>query len=149
MTKLPALLALALGACTSSSGSTDISTAPLAGTVYGQPWTFKAASTDFFLSKDSDTFFVNLYSSAYTPCKSMDPQGAGLIVELPKMPGDYPMSLSRNLTFTDGHAGNKIATEGRIVVSTVTPTMITGGLHATFDGQNEVDGQFTVTVCTE
>ena len=149
MTKLSALLALALGACTTSSGSTDISTAPLTGMVYGQPWTLKAASTDFFLSKDSYTFFVNAYASAYTPCKNMDPQGPGLIVDLPKMPGDYPMSLARNLTFTDGHSGNKIATEGRIVVSTVTATTITGGLHATFDGQNEVDGQFTVTVCTE
>ena len=138
------LLALTLAACTSSS--TSIASGTLAGKVEGQSWTFVAGSTDAFLSQNQSDFFAVMYPTTYTACGA-EPTGPHLIVSVPKVAGDYDLDLSRNLTFTDGASDNKIATDGRIVVDTVTDTMVSGGLHGTFDDQNEVNGHFTLTVC--
>jgi hypothetical protein len=148
MTKLAALLALSLaaltGACTVTT-SQDIDPTTLSGMVSGQSWTFVTGSTDGFLSEGQDDFFAVLYPKAYTACGS-EPSGPHLIVSIPKTPGDYTMNLSRNMTFADG-SDNKIATDGRIVVDSVTSTHVTGGLHGTYDLDNEVSGQFDLTVC--
>ena len=116
------------------------------GSVEGQAWTFKAGQTSAFIT-DANNFFTDMYASPVTSCNGQPPAGPALIVSLPKQPGSYPMSLSRNMTFTDGMSDNKIATEGLIRIDTVTATTITGGLHGKFDAANEVDGTFTVTIC--
>ena len=152
MTKLASLLALPLtaalavftGACTVTT-SQDIDPTNLSGMVSGQQWSFVAGSTDGFLSEGQDDFFAVLYPKAYTACGS-EPSGPHLIVSIPKVAGDYSMNLSRNMTFVDG-SDNKIATDGRIVVDSVTSTHVTGGLHGTYDFDNEVNGQFDLTVC--
>lgn len=150
MTKLLALasfcfLSLAAGCGTSDGGSTTIDDGTLAGMVYGQPWTFQAGGTDAFLSEGDDNFFATFYAGAFT-CGGSEPTGPSLIVAVPKVPGDYPMSLMRNMTFVMG-SDNKIATDGRVVVDSVTATTVTGGLVGTFDDQNTVSGHFTLTVC--
>ena len=150
MTKLLALASFcflaSLAACgTSDSGSTTIDDGNLTGMVYGQPWTFQAGGTDAFLSEGDDNFFATFYSGAFT-CGGSEPSGPSLIVAVPKVPGDYPMSLMRNMTFVMG-SDNKVATDGRVVVDSVTATSVTGGLVGTFDDQNTVSGHFTLTVC--
>ncbi|MEP6861602.1 MAG: hypothetical protein ABJE66_13330 [Deltaproteobacteria bacterium] len=149
MTKLLALtlsclFTVAAGCGTSDSGSTTIDAGTLAGMVYGQPWTFQAGGTDAFLSANDDNFFATFYQGAFT-CGS-EPSGPSLIVAVPKVPGDYPMSLMRNMTFVMG-SDNKVAIDGRVVVDSVTATTVTGGLVGTFDDQNTVSGHFTLTVC--
>ncbi len=67
-----------------------------------------------------------------------------MIVSVPKVAGDYPMGLMRNISFVVG-SDNKAATDGRIVVTSVTPTTLTGGLVDTYDAPNNVNGQFTLT----
>ncbi|MEO8842563.1 MAG: hypothetical protein ABI591_15750 [Kofleriaceae bacterium] len=149
MTKLLGLAFLSAlcftGCTTDSGGDQTIDPTPLAGTVEGQPWTFTSGATDAFLSEGSDAFFANFYSVAYT-CNASNPSGPALIVGIPRVPGDYPMSLQRNMTFTSG-SDNKIAVDGLIHVDTVTATTITGGLVGTYDDQNTVSGQFTLTIC--
>jgi hypothetical protein len=149
MTKLLGLAfisALCFTGCTSDSGGGDqtIDPTPLAGTVEGTPWTFKTGATNAFLS-DANGFFADFYSVAYT-CNASEPSGPALIVSIPKAPGDYPMSLQRNMTFTNG-SDNKIAVDGLIHIDTVTATTVTGGLVGTYDDQNTVSGQFTLTIC--
>jgi hypothetical protein len=145
MLKLSApLLVLAIAGC-SVSANTTIDPGTLTGSVAGQTWTLKTGSTSAFLSEGQDTFFAELYDSQFTPCGS-PPNGAHLIVAIPKAVGDYPMSLSRNMTFYDGHT-NLIATDGRIVVDAVTTTHVTGGLVGTYDSNNEVSGHFDLTIC--
>jgi hypothetical protein len=148
MTKLICLASLLFAACgTSDSGSTTIDDGPLAGMVAGQPWTFTAGGTDAFLSDGDDNYFAELYAGAFT-CNSSTPTGASLIVAVPKVPGDYPMSLQRNMTFSNG-SDNKIAIDGRVVVESVTATTVTGGLVGTYDDQNQVSGHFTLTICAD
>jgi hypothetical protein len=147
MTK-PATLLLLLVGCTSSP-SMDIASGALAGDVAGKTWTFQAGHTDAFLSTGDDNFFAELYPAAYTPCTtSQPPSGPHLIVAVPKVAGDYPMSLMRNMTFVDGN-DNKVAIDGRVVVDSVTATKVTGGLVGTFDSDNEVSGHFELTICKE
>jgi hypothetical protein len=143
MSKLLALTALLLGACSSEAA---IDVGPLMGTVAGQPWTFLTGETDAFLSSTGDTFFASFYAGSFTACTGAAPSGPSLIVAVPKTPGDYPMSLQRNMTFVNG-SDNKIATDGRVVVDTVTTTTVTGGLVGTYDDANTVNGQFTLTIC--
>jgi hypothetical protein len=142
------LLVTTLAAVLATGCASDpaIDAAPLAGVVAGQPWTFQTGATDAFLSSTGDTFFAEFYATAYTACTGSTPTGPSLIVAVPMTPGDYPMSLQRNMTFVNG-SDNKIATDGRVVVDTVTATTVTGGLVGTYDDANSVNGQFTLTIC--
>ncbi len=58
------------------------------------------------------------------------------------------MSLARNMTFVVGD-DNKIAIDGTIVVDEVTATNIKGGIVATFDSSNTVNGRFDIPICAE
>jgi hypothetical protein len=142
------LLCTLLTACAADSGSADLKDTPLAGTVGGKTWTFVAGDTDAFLSKDEPDFFATLYPATFTACGFSQPAGDHLILSIPKTPGEYPMSLSRNMTFVVGD-DNKIAIDGTIVVDEVTATSIKGGLVGTFDSANTVNGRFEIPICAE
>ena len=141
-------LSLALGAC---GESYEISDQQLQGKVGGVAWTFAAGETDSFLS-DEEGFFAKLYASPGEPCAFSSPSGNRLLLNVPTAPGDYELSLSRSMTFvveeSDGPL-NLIATEGRLIVDEVTATSVTGGIYGRFDGDNVIDGNFTLTVCAE
>lgn len=150
MNQLSILSALALStsaACT--SGSPDIASTPLAGTVAGQTWTFQAGHTSAFLSDGEDDFFASLYPAAFTACGFSEPSGPHLIVSIPKTPGDYDLGTSLNMTFVSAESDNLVTFDGRIIVDSVTATNVKGGLFGSYDGDNEVNGQFDVTICTD
>src|ERR1051326_7627585 len=127
------LVLAAMTGCATDSSSTEIATTPLAGMVSGKPWTVAMGQTNAFLSSGQGDFFAELYPTAFTACGTSEPSGPHLIVAVPKAVGDYPMSLQRNMTFTDGDK-NLVAVDGRIVVTEVTATSVKGGLHGTYDG---------------
>ena len=151
MKNLICALSLSLVAAACGSDSFEISEQTLQGEVGGQPWTFVAGDTSAFLS-DEETFFAALYAEDFEACGFSQPSGNSLIISIPTAPGDYELSLQRNMTFvveTGSGPDNLIATEGRIVVDEVTATTVTGGIHARYDGDNEIDGTFTVEICPE
>ena len=112
-----------------------------------QRWTFVAGDTDAFLSKGEDDFFATMYPATFTACGFSEPAGDHLIFRS-EAPGEYPMSLSRNMTFVVGD-DNKIAIDGTIRVDEVTATSIKGGIVASFDSSNEVNGPFEIPICAE
>jgi hypothetical protein len=138
-----------VGCASDDGGSADLSDATMTGKVGGQAWTFAAGHTSAFLSEGDDDFFATLYPAAFTTCGFSEPGGNHLIVSIPKTPGEYPMSLSRNMTFVVGDSNNLIATKGTIFVDEVTATTVKGGLVATYDGQNEVNGHFEIAICPD
>jgi hypothetical protein len=147
MTKLTIpLVALLAGACTVSTNSSTIDPTTLSGSVDGQSWTFVSGYTDSFLSAGSDNYYAVLAPYSVTPCTSSSPTGPHLIVAVPKVQGDYTMNLSRNMTFVDSSI-NDIAIDGRVVVSTTSSTSLSGGLRGNYDAFNDVNGQFTLTIC--
>ena len=153
MTRISACLfapMLAIAACSSSASSVDIATTPLSGKVGGQPWTFQVGETNAFLSDGEDDFFASLYAQSYTACGFGEPsEQPHVLGAVPKVVGDYDLDLSRNFTFVDAAQNNLVATDGRIVIDSVTDTTVTGGLHTTYNGDNEVNGRFTLTICTD
>lgn len=141
------LLVLGLGAGCSVSTSEDVSPQNLSGYIDGQPWSFAAGEISAFLSDGQDNFFATLYPAAYTPCSSEPPPGSHLIVSIPKTPGTYDFNASRNMTFVDDSDDNLVSFDGKIIVDDVEPDQVSGGLASTYDGNNQVSGQFVLTVC--
>ena len=133
-----------------------VSSAPLSGTIAGQPWTFVAGQTDFFLSKDDDNFFATLFDKPFaSPCVELEPAGADhhLILSIPKAVGHYTLSLDLNQTFSyddaTGTPQNDIAISGVLDVTTLTATSLQGGVKMAYDANNSVDGQFVLGVCAQ
>ena len=143
---------LSFAGCATDDGddmsSAEISATPVAGKVGGQPWTYVAGHTDAFLSEGDDDFFATLFPAQFTTCGFSEPSGDHLILSIPKAVGDYPMSLSRNMTFVVGN-DNKIAIDGHIVVTEVTATQLKAGIAAKFDDQNTINGSFTIPICAD
>jgi hypothetical protein len=137
-------------------GGSTISSAPLSGTVGGQPWTFAAGQTDAFLSTNSDTFFANLFDvPVASPCVDLRPAGVvrSLILNIPKAVGHYAISLQLNQTFSyddgTGTTQNDVATSGALDVTSITDTTLKGGVKMAYGAPNSVDGQFEITICTQ
>lgn len=149
MTKL-ALLTTALlgfGACTIETGSdATIVDSNLSGVVAGQDWNFAAGHTSAFLSEGEDDFFATLYQTPFTPCGFSEPTGPHIIVAIPKTTGDFDMNFSRNMTFVNG-SNNLVSLDGHVRVDSITATNVKGGLVASYDFDNEVNGMFDVTIC--
>ena len=145
---VPAIL-LVGGLAAGCGGSIEISDAPMSGVIGGMAWNFGSAETNGFLSS-SDQFFVQAYGEVVAPCTGAgnDVRTNRLILNVPRQAGNYLLGSGLNETFFVQMTGfNYIATDGRIVVSQVTDTMLSGGGHFIFDGNNEVDGQFQAQIC--
>jgi hypothetical protein len=126
----------------------------MSGVVGGQSWVLTSAETDAFLSEGEPTFWADLYAQAFTPCSaSVGPDGHHLILNVPRSPGDHPLSLSLNATFVVEGAtatiDNLVATKGHIVVDEVTATSIRGGAYIDFDAANTVNGHFEIAICPD
>lgn len=145
-------LTIALAACTLFACGEDftITEQPLAGSVGGTAWAFVEGDTNDFLS-DGDTYFASLYASDFEQCGFGSPSGANsVILNLPKETGEWELSLSRNMTFvvqTNEGVDNLIGIDGVIRVDSITADTITGGVHAKYDDDNEIDGTFSVAIC--
>lgn len=140
-------VALASAGCGGDGGAYPIADTPLAGVVGGAPWSFAAGEISAFLSDDDD-FFAELYASEYETCGFGGPDGDLLLVAVPTEVGDYEMSLARNMTFVVG-SDNLVATDGRIIVDEVTPTLVRARLYGRYDDANEVSGTFELARCAD
>ena len=129
-------------------GEVSISNQPLSGKIGGNPWTFGTGETDSFLST-TDSLFVNLYSGSFATCASAAPTGAdSVIMQMPTKPGSYDLSLQMNATlYVASTTQNFVATSGRLQIDSATATTISGGLNASYNGSNAVNGQFQAAIC--
>jgi hypothetical protein len=150
---VPLGMALTVGGCgggTSSNGSgAVISTQPLSGKIGGQSWSLAIAQSDSYLSM-GDRFFVTMYPTSFTACETFGaPSNANtVIIELPKTAGSYSLGLDMNATLYEAAtSNNRVATQGRVVIDSVTATTISGGANFAYDANNAVDGQFQATIC--
>src|SRR5262249_50743538 len=126
----------------------SVSMPPLSGKIGGNPWTFGVGETNSFLSM-ADSLFVNLYSGSFASCASAAPVGAdSVIMQMPTKPGSYDLSLQLNATLYVGStSSNYVATSGKLRIDSVTATTISGGLNASYNGANAVDGMFQAAIC--
>lgn len=148
-----ALASLALG-CSDDGGdggggsATPIANGALTGKVGGEAFTVATAQVNAFLS-DEDAFWVDVSSEVLTSCND-SATGNSLILNVPKKPGTYALSLSLNATFVvEGGAEtqNLIATKGSLRVDEVTSALVRGGISMAYDSDNSVNGEFEAIVC--
>jgi hypothetical protein len=138
--------------CSSSGdggGTAPIATTTLAGKIGGQSWTLGSANSDSFLSSGSPNFFVDMYSEASIACggSPTNSNENSFIANVPMTMGDYSLSLDLSATFVVGGSQNLIATSGHLAVTSVSSSTVTGGLNVSYNSDNAIDGQFTITVC--
>lgn len=145
------LLALA-AALTACGGSDDppaplsVGSQPLAGRIGGRAWTFLHGKTDAYLSGTQPDFFGMLFADGAGGCGAFSSSDR-VLLDVPKIAGDYPFSTTRNGTFVVGSSTNLVATRGRIIVEQVTAESVTARVHMVFDASNEIDGEFVASVC--
>lgn len=140
---------LAGGLAPGCAGPIEISDGPMSGKIGGVPWSLGSAETSGFLSS-ADQFFVEAYAEVVAPCTGAGSQVRSnrLILNVPRETGNYLLGSGLNETFFVQDTGvNYVAVQGRIVVSQVTGTMLSGAGHFIFDGNNEVDGLFQAQIC--
>lgn len=150
---------LFVAACSSDGGDAEgndftIASTPLSGKVDGKAWTFVSGATDGFLSQGESSWFTTLYADSVATCggvpSSTQPE---ILIELPRQPGTYSLSVSQNATFAISRSGsdteNLVATKGKLTISEVTATSVKGGAHIEYDANNTVNGQFGAMVCPE
>jgi hypothetical protein len=140
--------AVAASAVGCGGDSYEIAEGPLSGKIDGQSWTFVSGWTDDFLSDEKD-LFTALYDIEAEACSFGIPDvDRGILLNVPREPGEYELGLTRNVTLYVG-SDNNIATLGRMVVESVTETEVKVGLYAIFgDDENfEVSGEFTAAIC--
>ncbi len=147
------LMMVMLAACGGDDGDTDepIAEQNLTGLINGEAWDFAAGHTNAFLSEGEDTFFASLYADPFEACGFGEPDGPHLILAIPKEPGERTLSLGLNMTFVLDNEDNDnlVGTRGKIRVDEVTATTVTGAIRARFDADNEVEGEFSVTICAD
>ncbi len=145
-----ALAVVLLAACGPGGGSSwSVTDQPLAGVIDGAAWTFAAGDTDAFLS-DEEGYFASLYGEDFEACGFSSPEPPFLLLSIPTEPGEYSFSLSGwNSTIVPAPGENLIVLTGGVIVDEITDTTISGGIYARFDGDNELDGNFTVTICAD
>lgn len=147
------LMMTLLAACGGDDAGSDepIAQQNLTGLVAGQPWELVAGEINAFLSEGEDDYFASLYAAEYEECGFGAPEGPFLIVSIPKELGEKNLSLGQNMTFVQDNAENDnfVGTRGKIRVDEITETTVTGALRASFDSENEVEGELTVTICPD
>jgi hypothetical protein len=139
---------LAAGLASGCGGTIEISDAPMSGVIGGVPWSFGSAETNTLSS--SDQFVVSAFAEVVAPCTGAgnDVRSNLLFLNVPSETGNYLLGGGLSVTFFVQSTGdNFVATNGRIVVSQVTDTMLSGGGHFFYNGDNEVNGQFQAQIC--
>jgi hypothetical protein len=145
---LAAFGAVGCGSSGGGAGTAAIATTPLAGKIGGQAWSLGTAETDSFLST-STAYFVSMYSDTFTACSGTSSnQNNYFLPNVPTATGDYALSLQTiTATFVVGGSQNLVATSGHLVVDSISGNTVTGGLNISYNSDNALDGQFTITIC--
>jgi hypothetical protein len=148
-------LPLATSGCSSDTGgsfsASDIVAQTPSGSMEGASWVMADAvvRVDSF---DTEELSVTLTSEAMEEeCPFGLGGGSSILFSVPRMPGEYPLNFSfsaggQTITFSPGPGENIIASDGVIVVESVSDTEVSIGLVAEA-GDSSINGKFTATLC--
>lgn len=129
----------------------------LAGEIEGDSWTYEDGFVEEGTFDGEEILDINLFLAQEDPaCETFQREGDEVFFFVPNAVGLYKLSFDLNAfdgqTVTlldDEETLNVIATEGAIEILTITETEVTGRIDARADGQNFVNGNFTVSFCPE
>ena len=70
-------------------------------------------------------------------------------MSVPTQIGTFAFTGTRNATFVVDGNENLITFDGTVRVDSISADTVEGAVYAYFDDDNEIDGTFSLTVCTE
>lgn len=128
----------------------------LSGEIEGDSWTYEDGFVEEGTFDDEEILDISLFLAQEDPaCATFQREGDEVFFFVPNAVGLYKLSF--DLSSFDGQTVtlldeeemlNVIATEGAIEILTITETQVTGRIDARSDGQNYVNGNFTVSFCS-
>lgn len=148
-----ALLACAslLGACGGGYSPDSIIDQAPQGLMEGTDWTMVSA----VVTDDNDSLSVKLFPIEVEPCDGFASSDSSIIFSVPKEQGEHPLKFSfgdfennQTITFVPAPSSNVIATEGLIVIESLSEEEVTIGLVADA-GDSSINGRFTTAVCPD
>jgi hypothetical protein len=127
----------------------------LSGEIEGDNWTYEDGFVDQGTFDDEEILDISLFLAQDDPaCETFSREGDEVFFFVPNAVGLYKLSFDLGsfdgqvvTLFDDEEFLNVIATEGAIEILTITETEVTGRIDARADGNNHVNGNFTVSFC--
>jgi hypothetical protein len=151
------LLNVGCGSSSDSSGATQNNGCPagvtttfldqtLQGKIEGVDWTM-ASGKAFGDSFDNTIDNLRMYNESSSDiCTDFIIGETLVLLYLPKGTGTYQLSNSRTITLAS-NSNNYVATSGIIEITSADSSQVVGKIAACFDGDNYVNGSFTLTYC--
>lgn len=140
------MMAFFLAAC--GGGHSIVDQLPQ-GLMEGEDWTMVSAVVE----DRGDTLSVELFPVQVDECDSFASADSQIMFTVKKELGEYPLNFSftdiansQTVTFYTPEGVNVIASEGLIVVETLSEDEVTIGLVADMD-DSSVNGRFTTKIC--
>lgn len=163
---LLALCVFGLAACSGGGGGgngTDPGQKPMGeyrteaaeGFIGGAPWLFLSGQAKVSFS-DANFLTIGLYNRVFEqPCSNFNMSDASIATRVPAVNASETVygvgTTMETATFiyvdTDGGMMNKVATNGRIKITSITANEVTGFFVGYFDDQNYVNGAFRIPLC--
>jgi len=118
------------------------------GKIGGGAWKVLAGKAE----DAGDSFSVTLYGEALADACADDSAATGdrVLLSLPKTVSTVDVDITKLqvITMVDmPDAMNYVSGAGKMAVTAVSATEVSGGLVASFNEDNEVNGKFTIPVC--
>ena len=126
----------------------------LQGKINGVEWTFVAGNCDD--SYADDTYSADLYPAALEDPCDWAFENDRILMSIPTIVGlkelsfdfhDFENSYTVTLYATEGSL-NTVATKGAVEVLSLTDSTLTGRMDVYADGDNYVNGNFTIQICS-
>jgi hypothetical protein len=129
----------------------------LSGEIGGEAWTYEDGFVDEDTYDSEEIWDFRLFlEQEESACDVLFAEGDQILFFVPRVIGLYELSLNSsfegrvvNLIEDEDVPVNNLASNGAIEILTVTETEITGRIDARLDRDNYVNGNFTVSFCTE
>lgn len=134
-----------------SSGSMTYDTKPTNGVVAGQPWAF-VSGVARPSAMDPDRLSISLYGiPVEDPCGFNFPEQQ-VMTSVPTRLGETILGEGEPMAtvtfYNSADNSNLISLDGRIEITSYDAQQVSGRIVSVYDDQNQVNGIFSVTMCT-
>lgn len=127
----------------------------LSGKIGNTEWTYTDGYAEIYGTGDDSQISVDLFQQAEGEGCSAFPIGNEVFFSMPNKVGVYKLKLdldnfesSKIVTLYEEEGSvNNLASTGAVEITSISDTQVTGKIDARLDGENFVNGNFSVSIC--
>lgn len=145
-------IALFVFSCGDDENEYSFKNQDLSGKIGGDSWTYEDGFIDEFTFEGKDFLSSNLTLTQDGSVCEVDLEGNYIYFGAPKKVGVYKLKGGNErifLVMNNNHTASFDANKGAIEILSITETQVTGRIDARFNGNNFVNGNFTVSFCPD